>query len=145
MITKAIVEEIISPYQARVRIPVLDRVESDGLFVPKDELSIATICTLPNCYLNVQVGDIVFVGFEDNAERKVVILGHLSREATLDSAVDLTVNNLNIRTSLTAPESSTIGDITYSEIQALSGIKDNIQKQLDLIQEQIQDLQSRST
>ena len=83
MITKAIVEEVLTPYQVRVRIPILDRVSSSELSTPTEELNIATICSLPNCYINVQKGDIVFVGFEDNTYRKAVILGHLSREACI--------------------------------------------------------------
>ena len=81
MITKAIVEEIVSPYQVKIRIPLLDRVESSPMSTNTSDLNTATICSLPNCYMNVQVGDVVFVGFEDNTYYKAVVLGHLCRQA----------------------------------------------------------------
>ena len=59
MITRAIVEEIVSPYQVKVRIPLLDRAESSPMSTKKEDLNIATICSLPNCYVNMQVGDVV--------------------------------------------------------------------------------------
>ena len=97
MITKAIVEEIISPYEVRVRIPLIDRQDNTTLATKTEDLNIATICSLPNCYCNPQVGDVVFVGFEDNTYYKVVILGYLSREAMTPTYSDITFNNLVVK------------------------------------------------
>lgn len=142
MITKAIVEELINPYQVRVRVPRLDGVLESPVHTAKEDLTIATICTLPNCYLNVQVGDIVFVAYEDNTERKLVILGHLSREASQSTtASDVLFNRLEVRDEFRCTDKCTIGeDITYTELKTLSGVKDNLQKQIDLLEQKIEQL-----
>ena len=140
MITKAIIEEILSPYEVRVRIPSIDRVATDSVHTPTKDLNIATVCTLPNCYLNVQVGDIVFIAFEDNTERKAVILGHLLREAMSDSYVDIIAGDLDVRRSFTTSADVNIGGITYSELSSLQGMNGRIKDELELLQGQIEDL-----
>lgn len=136
MITKAIVEEIVSPYQAKVRIPVIDRAQHSSLSASTEDLNVATICTLPNCYLNIQVGDIVFVGFEDNTYYKAVILGHLCRKDAYDSYADAILGNLVVKSSAELPAETSIGTVSKLELAALQGIRDNIQKQLDSLKEQ---------
>lgn len=141
MLTKAIVEELISPHEARVRVPRLDRVNDSAAHTATEDLTIATICTLPNCYLNVQVGDIVFVAYEDNTERKLVILGHLSRDAFYPSAADIVSNNLDVQGKFTCTENIQIGaDVTYQDLEKLSGVTDNIQKQFDYLRTDIDKL-----
>lgn len=135
MITKAVVEEILTPYQVRVRIPILDRVSSSELSTPTEELNIATICSLPNCYINVQKGDIVFVGFEDNTYRKAVILGHLSREACTTYS-DINLNSLVVNSEVRLPLTTYIGEVQPDQLAMLKGLTDNIQKQLDSLKEQ---------
>ena len=137
MITKGIIEELISPYEVKVRIPTLDRVTTSSLATSTENLNIATICTLPNCYINLQVGDVVFVGFEDNTYYKAVILGHLSREAA-QPYVDITVGNFIAKTSVTLPRATTIGTISSEELQSLKGAKDNLQNQIDNILERLE-------
>ena len=137
MITKAIVEEIISPYQVKIRIPTLDKAEHSPLSTSAADLNTATICSLPNCYINVQVGDVVFVGFEDNTYYRAVILGHLCREAMSESYADVTFGNIAVRASAELPNDTRIGELSYEQLQALSGIKENIQKQIDSIKEDI--------
>ena len=39
MITKAIVEEVISPYQVRVRVPILDRSKKSSLSTKTENLN----------------------------------------------------------------------------------------------------------
>lgn len=136
MITKAIVEEIISPYEVRVRIPLLDRQKNTTLSTKTEDLNIATICTLPNCYCNPQVGDIVFVGFEDNTYYRVVILGYLCKEAMTPTYSDITFNSLQVKSSASLPEETTIGNVTSSELAKLEGVRESIQKQLDNLKEQ---------
>lgn len=136
MITKGIVEELISPYAARVRIPILDNVTNTSYGTRTEDLPIATICSLPNCTLNPQVGDIVFVAFEYNAIDKVVILGYLSAAALNDTLSDANFGNIDVSYSARLPEDTTIGSITPQEISFLSGLTDNIQKQLNSLKEQ---------
>lgn len=134
MITKAIVEEVLSPYQVRIRIPLLDRASHTPLATKTENLNTATICTLPNCYINVQVGDIVFVAFEDNTSYKAVILGHLSKEATTSYA-DLILNNLTVMTSTHLSNDTYIGNITPTQLLYLSDITDSVQGQLDSLKQ----------
>ena len=143
MITKAIVEEIISPYQVKVRIPTLDRVSSSAVSTSKDNLNIATICSLPNCYINLQVGDIVFVGFEDNTYYRAVVLGHLCRDALTDTYADVSFRSVDVKGEATLPYYTTIGNLTSEELSRLSGVSENIQKQLNFLQEQITAISER--
>lgn len=137
MITKGIVEEIVSPYQVKVRIPTIDRVVTSRISTSKDDLNVATICSFPNCYINPQVGDVVFVGFEDNTYYKAVILGHLTREGMSDTYADVTFGNLSVKSSAELPTQTSIGEVSSNNIQQLSGCSENIQNQINHIKEQL--------
>lgn len=80
MITKAYIEEVISPYQMKVRMPIFDKPSGVNLCTNNENLSIATICCLPNIIPQYNVGDVVFVAFEDNNLSTPVILGVLYAE-----------------------------------------------------------------
>lgn len=142
MITKAIIEEILSPYEVKVRVPLLDRYDSN-LATSTENLNIATICSLPNCYINPQVGDIVFVGFEDNTYYKAVVLGHLCRPEMTSTYADVILNSLAVQGSTQLTSATSIGDVTAEQIACLSGVTDNIQKQLNALKEQIQILSAK--
>lgn len=137
MLTKAIVEEIISPYQVKVRIPILDRVTTSSVSTSNDNLNVATICSLPNCYINLQVGDVVFVGFEDNTYYKAVVLGHLCRQAATSSKADVLLNSIDVEGTAKLPENTTIGSLTPLELSCLSGCSSNIQKQISNINDRL--------
>lgn len=143
MITKAIVEEVISPYQVKIRVPLLDREGASPLSTSSDNLNVATICCLPNCYMNIQVGDVVFVAFEDNTYYKAVILGHLSRAAMTSTYADVHFRNLIVEDSATLPSNTCIGDVSMSDILSLKGTSENIQQQIDDIREQLNSLLDR--
>lgn len=137
MITKAIVEDILSPYEVKIRVPLLDGASTSPLSTKDSNLNIATICSLPNCYINVQVGDVVFVGFEDNTYYKAVVLGHLSREAMSDTYADVTFGNMSILSSAILPKETSISEVTYNELSTLLGVRDNLQKQIDSLKDEI--------
>lgn len=141
MITKGIIEELISPYEVRVRIPILDRSDASSLHTTTQNLNIATICSLPNCYVNLQVGDVVFVGFEDNTYYKAVILGHLCRETDYTTYADVTLGNMIVKRSAELPQVTSIGEVTDIELQRLVGIRENIQKQIDNLSDKLENLQ----
>lgn len=140
MLTKAIVEEVLSPYQVKVRIPLLDSIASAPMSNSSNNLNIATICSLPNCYMNIQVGDVVFVGFEDNTYYKAVVLGHLSREAFSSSYADVTFGELTVNAGAYLPQQTSIGEVTSSEIARLQGLRENIQQQLDALSADIESI-----
>lgn len=143
MITKAIVEQILTPYQVRVRIPILDRLTYAPMSASTSELNIATICCLPNCYMNVQVGDVVFIGFEDNTYDKAVILGHLSREAMNGTYSDVNFGTLTVRGGANLPVNTHIGNVNDKELSCLSGVYDNIQAQINDLKQQVDDLKQQ--
>ena len=66
MITRGIVEKILTPYLVKVRIPTLNRTKDSSIKTLSDELNDTPICTLNHYDPNLRVGDIVIVGFEDN-------------------------------------------------------------------------------
>ena len=137
MITKGIIEEVCSPHEVRVRIPRLDGVTSAPNFVSSEELPVATICTLPSCYMNLQIGDVVFVGYEDNTERKLIVLGHLSREAASSSMVDITIRNL------TVAEGFQVDQITNTELACLNNCTVNIQREFELLAQRVSNLEEQ--
>lgn len=142
MLTKAIVEEVLSPYEVRVRIPLLNKIQGSPLATPTEDLNIASVCTLPNCYTNFQVGDIVFVEFEDNTTHKAVILGHLCREATQGTYPDLHSGDLVVHGNSTLPTNTRIGNVTAIELSHLTGLQDNIQRQLDFLSERVTSIEN---
>ena len=136
MVTKGIVEEIINIYQAKVRLPVYDGFADTKNATPSNELTIASICNIPNIYNTIAVGDIVYVAFEDNDLGNPVILGQLYKEE-MNTLADIKLNSANINQlavnkNASLPQNTSIGSISSKEIAALSGVKDNIQNQIDI-------------
>ena len=151
MITKGYVVEIIDEFNIKVRMPIIDAIEGAREATTNDNLSIATICSLPNISNQLSVGDVVFVGFEDNDIGKPVILGHLFKQDSniiSDNSVPLYNNTLLngvfgqlFTNSITKLNKITyIGDITPTEISYLQGAKDNLQAQIDELKRELQEL-----
>lgn len=91
MITKAIVEEIVSTTQVRVRIPLLHKISTSSSATPFNELPIATICTFPGIDIKYDVGDVVYVSYEDNLSSKIVVIGELAVSFETGSSSELNV------------------------------------------------------
>ena len=124
MITKAIIEKVISDYEVKVRIPLLDSTTAFKQSVDIDGLSSATICISPKSRFIPAVGDVVFVAFEDNDAGKPVIIGCLQKETGNISSLDLNVESLNASSSINLSNNTTIGDLSYEKINSLFDIKD---------------------
>ena len=137
MVTKGIVTELINSNQARVRLPLLDSIENVKGSTSNNNLSIATVCSISNTKHSISVGDIVYVSFEDNDKSKPVILGHLIYDKTTNSQTEINVNALNVKTKTNLSKDTTIGNVKYNEIAALSGIQRNIQAQLNNLSSEI--------
>ncbi len=131
MITKAIVSEIVDNYSVKVRVPRYDGVSFENTAVSDEDLSIAYMCTLPNMRINPVVGDVVFIEYEDNDQSKPIIVGYLFREDVGDTVCDIIANSLTIKGDTHLSSDTTIGNVTPNEIESLSGIKGNIQGQID--------------
>ena len=125
MITRAIVEDQVDLYHYRVRIPIFDKIDTAPIHTDFNDLCIATISSAKGINNNISVGDIVFVGFEDNNASNPIIIGQLYREAlTKDNQAFLSVSNLTALDTAQLPTNTFIGNITYNQlVQALSEIK----------------------
>lgn len=119
MITKGIVEDIVTPYLIKVRIPTLDGIEESAYGNSREELREATICTLNGTSNTVAKGDIVFVGFEDNDNSKPVILGHLQKSTTGDNKSNAILNDFTATGNITLSRNTSIGDISYRDLETL--------------------------
>lgn len=143
MITKAIVEQIVDQYNIRVRIPIIDRTSKSSIHTSTKNLNVATICTVPGCAPNLQVGDVVIVAIDETLDEKVVILGHSYRNSPSSTYPDVSVNHLNVKVECTLPIETTIGDVTGHDLQKVSGVTANIQHQLNSLLERIQNLETK--
>lgn len=142
MITKGIVEEILSPSEVKVRIPVFDRANETSLSTKTEDLTVAAICGLPSCYNFVEVGDIVFVGFEDNTTYRAIVLGHLVTDKYREPSIRANLGSLSVSGMTCLSENTSIGSVTSHEISMLQGLSDNIQQQLSFIMERLDLLES---
>lgn len=83
MITKAIVQSINSAgTKCRVRMPLFETSASASHVEAEALVNIA-----PGMFNNLEVGDRVLIGFEENAIEKPIILGKLFMGASVESAV----------------------------------------------------------
>ena len=135
--TRAIIEEIVDRYHVRVRIPEYNGLQGRDRGTPTSELGVATICCPPGHVPNYRVGDIVFVSYERGNIAMPVVLGLISGANSHYTSSDINADSLNININCNLPKDTSIGDIKASELQNLSGARNNIQRQIDLIVEKI--------
>lgn len=142
MITKGIVQEKIDEYTIRVRLPIYDGTEKSQQGTPNSSLSLATICSLPNSSSFVEVGDIVFVAFEDDDMGKPVIIGHLFKEAVTNTKINLELNSLTTNSNTKLYKDTWIGNVNPIEISYLEGVNSPIQAQLNYILNKLNEIKS---
>lgn len=140
MITKGIVEEI-DNYLVKVRLPVFDKIAGAKNATLTQDLSDATICCQPNSKYQVSVGDVVFVGFEDNDISKPIILGQLYRDVDSNTFMSLVLSGLETKSTTTLSKDTTIGEVKSSEIECLKNVKTNIQQQLNELIDRVNKLE----
>lgn len=132
MVTKAIVEKVIDRYNARVRIPIINKAKGAVSATPTNELYIASISISPNCNPDLREGDVVFVAFEDGNNGKPVIMGQLFKEGPNDTLSDIRSSTMKVVLSCDLPENTSIGDVSSFDIKNLTGTKGNLQGQIDI-------------
>ena len=130
MITKAIIEKIVSNRSYQVRIPIFDKVQSASL--SNNSLQTAYVSSQLNNGMNLSIGDIVFVDFEDNSYFNPVIVGILYSQDNTKSIPDVEFNSLKVSNNAAFSKDTYMGDsITYENIVCLKNSEKNIQLQLD--------------
>lgn len=131
-ITKGVVEERIDEYNVRVRLPIFNKSSNAPQSTPTNELYVATSCIVPNCNPNYQIGDVVYVTFEDNDIGKPVILGMLHSKKSSNTFPSIRAASIDAKYQSNLPKNTTIGDITSQQVGFLQNLRDNVQVQLDL-------------
>lgn len=134
MITRGIIEKSIDQYHVKVRIPSVDRVDTSSVHTSTDNLNTAVFATLPGCEVRLQPGDVVIVYVD---EESATILGYLYRIESIEKRISQNLASLNVSESARLPISTHIGEVLPKEIAYLSGVNENLQKQLDAIKERL--------
>lgn len=147
MITKAIIEQITDDgYHFRVRIPILHKIENAPGATPFNELPLALMCYAPGCKPNLNVGDVVYVGFENNQYSEPVILGMLFNENYMESSASIRADSISATVNANLPQTNVkFGDISISELfditsTASSGGSALTKAEYELLLEKIQQL-----
>ena len=117
MLTKGYIVELSTSTnnKFKVRIPLFDSAGQDTL-TNEDNIVEATLCYEPSNLDSYEVGDCVFIEFENDEESKPVIIGKLY---TIDSKGNRGLGNLstlNVSSSATLPLDSTLGDVKLQAI-----------------------------
>lgn len=132
MITKGYIEEIVDKNKVVVRCPVYDKIQTaTNNNTPNNRFS---ICTITGVKMNIRAGDVVFIGFEDSNLYNGVLLGYLSKDSETLSYIDVNALSLGVSSSAVLPKQTTIGSVSWFDIQNLSGIKSNIKEQIQKIE-----------
>ncbi len=131
MVTKGIVEEIVSANEVKVRMPVYDKIASNGTGTGSDNEAIASICCFPNVDISINVGDIVYLGFEDNNRQKPIVLGYLNGSFDSNRYTSVSLSSLKVNNRVQFPIDTSIGDVSYTEIEKLKNLTTNIQEYLN--------------
>ena len=135
MITRGIVEKLLDRYTIKVRMPILNRMKQNSNSILSDDLNEAVVSVPPNFDPNINVGDVVFVAFEDNNFGKPVVIGYLYRSNMTPTDGDIILNSINVKIAANLSADTTIGDVSSTNISYLKGVTSNIQGQLDSLKD----------
>lgn len=135
MVTRGIVEKLLDRYTIKVRMPLLNRMKQNSSSILSDDLNEAVVSVPPNFDPNINVGDVVFVAFEDNNFGKPVVIGYLYRSNMTPTYGDIILNSVNVKIAANLSADTTIGDVSSTNISYLKGVTSNIQGQLDSLKD----------
>ncbi len=135
MVTRGIVEKLLDRYTIKVRMPLLNRMKQNSSSILSDDLNEAVVSVPPNFDPNINVGDVVFVAFEDNNFGKPVVIGYLYRSNMTPTYGDIILNSINVKIAANLSADTTIGDVSSTNISYLKGVTSNIQGQLDSLKD----------
>lgn len=116
MITKAIIKKLCSleDNHFSVYIPLLRKANS-GM---EDAILSATLCNIPGIDNSLKVGDVVYVGFEDDQYDKPIILGklYIGKEDKNNITTTLTTRSLQVTEISNIPSNTVVGDINVIDL-----------------------------
>ena len=110
MLLKGIIVEY-SGNKYKVRIPTFEAAGSDKQYIVD-----ATLSYSPGNLKGLVIGDVVYVGFENNRIDKPVILGKLATDKEEIPAALFKPQSLEVPGTTSLSENTTIGNITYNEL-----------------------------
>ena len=103
MFTKAIVEQVIDEYSAKVHIPLWDRAYGTSDATTLENLPVATICANTGIKPVLSPGEIVYIECENYEKEEPVILGTLIRE-DMGSSADINARSLTVEVDCHFPQ-----------------------------------------
>lgn len=117
MLTKGYIVELSTSTnnKFKVRIPLFDSAGQDTL-TNEDNIVEATLCYEPSNLDSYEVGDCVFIEFENDEESKPVIIGKLYTTDSKENRGLGNLSTLNVSSSATLPLDSTLGDVKLQAI-----------------------------
>lgn len=137
MIARGIVEKVYDKQTVAVRVPIFDKSKTSNEGVATDLLGKASICVLPNCIPNVRVGDVVYVGFENNDKSKPIIIGYVYIDKEYSTRQGISAQSIDVLATASLPKETTIGSVSSYSISMLQGTRANVQGQIDELEERI--------
>lgn len=137
MITKAYIQEVLTPYSVRVRIPLYHKIENVNGSTRQELLPIAYISAPPNVKIDPKVGDVVIVTFEEENLSKPIVIGYLYSNKDTTSTINIECENLTSTGETILGKNTLIGDIKYENIACLKNMTENISDSIRIMQSDI--------
>lgn len=138
---RGIVEQVVDTYHVRVRMPRLNKLSTSVGATPTNELSVATLCTVPGCSPNLRQGDIVYIDFEDDDEGVPIVVGMLFNERGKSTYTDYNMNSLKVNVNAELPGDTSIGQVSKDSIACLQGLQENVQLFIESCKDMQQQIQ----
>ena len=111
MLCKGIIDKVISPYEARVRIPIYHQIPNSPFATNSEDLPIASISVMPGIEMALKAGDVVYIDFELDQRENPVIIGCLSRPNSKSSS-NINVQSLKVDVNCELPKDTLLADET---------------------------------
>ena len=131
--TRAFIEGKVDDFHYRVRIPILNKLNSSVGATPTKELAIATIATPPGISPKFKNGDLVFIEYEEQDTSKPVIVGRMFNTLTSSIVSDAQFDSVQVSVNAKLPTDSSVGNNNSQNLKYLNGLSTNVQTNLDTL------------